>query len=77
MGYLEPSHPSEGKKTTTQVEKVINRKVRFGELAKPLGDVSWPCQVMGYNRESFAVLSSCMKMTVKRHGPKGTGRNRF
>ena len=37
----------------TQEQKVIRAKVGVLELARPLGNVSQTCRVMGYSRDSF------------------------
>ena len=37
----------------TKDPKVIGNKVGLLELAKPLGNVSRACKIMGYSRDSF------------------------
>ena len=37
----------------TQEQKMIRAKVGLLELAKPLGNVSQACKMMGYSRDSF------------------------
>tara|TARA_Y100000588_G_scaffold395323_1_gene523367 strand:- start:1323 stop:1487 length:165 start_codon:yes stop_codon:yes gene_type:complete len=38
---------------TTQQEKIINTEAELLELANQLGNVSWACKIMGYNRNTF------------------------
>lgn len=39
--------------TATQQEKVLKPKPGLPELARQLGNVSQPCQIMGYSRDTF------------------------
>ena len=37
----------------TQEQKIIRAKVGLLELARPLGNVSQACKMLGYSRDSF------------------------
>ena len=45
-------------------EKIIKNKVGLLHLAEMLGNVSQACKVMGYSRDSFIALKSCMIRAV-------------
>ena len=49
----------------TTSEKVIKNKLGLLELSQQLGNVSRACKIMGYSRDSFIVLRSCMNKEVK------------
>ena len=42
-------------------QKIIKNKVGLLNLAGMLGSVSEACKVMGYSRDSFYPLRSCMR----------------
>ena len=43
----------------TQEQKIIRAKVGLLELVKQLGNLSQPCKMMGYSRDSFDPLFGC------------------
>ncbi len=49
----------------TTSEKVIKNKLGLLELSQQLGNVSRACKIMGYSRDIFIVLKSCMNKVVK------------